>query len=157
MRKQDNNRARSGIAAALTASLAAAALTLSVSAALAQGQGGGKSGGHDASTSHDSGHSSQDSGSKGKSGKGGSEAGRGKGGGHQSLRDVFKEMEDEARADTTSKGKGAKGKGASGDKGEGKIAPKSAASSTTKGKKPTKDVAEGFRQADVGRNQGVDR
>lgn len=129
------------------AGVAATALAFTSSFALSQGHTGGKSGGHESGTSHDSGHTSHEGGSKGKGGKGGSEAGRGKGGGHQSLRDVFRDMEDEARAET----KGKKGKGASSGKGGDKSSnssekaggkPANAAASATKGKKPSKDVAE---------------
>ncbi|MGE3428718.1 MAG: hypothetical protein AB7I44_18335 [Hyphomicrobiaceae bacterium] len=116
--------------------LAATALALSGSTAMAQGQGSGKGGGHDSgSTSHDDGHSSHDGGSgSGRGGQGGRESGRGKGGGHGSLRDVFREMEDEAAAE---KGKKASPQSTapSAEKGKG-------SSQAKKGQKTDRAVAE---------------
>ncbi len=125
---------------ALIAASVAAVLAVGSSFAVAQHGGGGKSGsshsdGHD-SSSHSS--SSHDSGSKGGKGRGsGSSATHGRGGGGQSLRDVFRGMEEEAAADSHSTSK--KGPPA----GKGKSSSASEPSSKGKqGGRPVKDVAE---------------
>jgi hypothetical protein len=101
-----------------SASIAAVAmicLVLATPSVWAQGShsGGGKGGGgHESgSTNHDDGcesdacgddHDSSHEGGKkgaGAGGKGRLGAGAGRGGGHQSLRDVFKELEDEVHSD----------------------------------------------------------
>ncbi|MEZ5850801.1 MAG: hypothetical protein R3D68_09175 [Hyphomicrobiaceae bacterium] len=129
--KVSNERMAATSKALIVASVAAV-LAVGSSLAIAQHGGGGKSGSGQ-SDGHDS--SSHDSGSKGGSKRGsGSSATHGRGGGGQSLRDVFRGMEEEAAADSHSTGK----KGPPAVKGKSS----SAAEPTTKGKRPAKDVAE---------------
>lgn len=119
------------------AGFAAMALAFGAPTAMAQGHGGsGKGGGHDSgSTSHDDGHSSHEGGrGSGRGGKGERESGRGKGGGHGSLRDVFREMEDEAAAEKGKKG-APHSKAPSAEKGKG-------SSQAKKGQKTDRAVAE---------------
>lgn len=148
-------RLRFGAFSVAAAAAAFAALTMVSTASFAQShKGGGGGASHESGSSHDDGHSSHDSGhtsdsesKKGPKYKGGRESGRGKGSGHGSLRDVFREMEDEAKADTESKGKGKGGPGGKGKSSNatgGEKSPKSAKSATPKGGKPdTKSAGKG--------------
>jgi hypothetical protein len=92
------------IAAVAAISLAAATPTLWAQSHSGDGKGGGghesgstdhEDGGHDDDSSHEGGKK----GAGGAGGKGRLGAGAGRGSGHQSLRDVFKELDDEVHSD----------------------------------------------------------
>lgn len=123
--------------------VAAAALSVLFVASdvMAQGHGGGRGqgGGHDAgSTSHGDGHTTEghSSGHDGAEGRGGRGArgGRhqgGRGSGHQSLRDIFRGMQDEAEAERSS---GPRGSTSSGSPAKGKRPSKTTTAQPAKGK-----------------------